>query len=153
MMKEKIGNRLFEIKQIVNYFCSKNFGETVKYKELQKLTHYNLDDEFESSKFKQNIIVAVKNELIEKGYIIQSIRKVGYYILKPNQIQSYTYRNYIKRPLKKYEKAQKILINTKKDELVEEELEKHKLTEKLNYELINRTEEIINDKRYLKINE
>lgn len=153
MMKERISNRLFEIKQIVNYFHSKNFGEIVKYEELQKLTHYNLDNEFENSKFKQNIIVAVKNELIEKGYIIQSIRKVGYYILKPNQIQSYTYRNYIKRPLKKYEKAQKILINTKKNKLEKEELEKHKLTEELNYELIDKTEAIINNKKYLKINE
>lgn len=117
----------------------------------QNLTHYNLSDEFESYKFKSSIMQKVKNELIENGYVIKSIRGIGYYILKQNQIQSYTYRTYIKKPLRHLKKAEIILNNTKTSLLNKKELEKHQLTNKLNKDLINITETLINAKEYEQI--
>ena len=112
----------FEKEKIVKYFYTKNYGDIVKFEELQYLTHYNLSDEFESYKFKSSIMQKVKNELIENGYVIKSIRGIGYYILKQNQIQSYTYRTYIKKPLRHFKKAEIILNNTKTSLLNKKEL-------------------------------
>lgn len=141
----------FEKEKIVKYFYTKNYGDIVKFEELQYLTHYNLSDEFESYKFKSSIMQKVKNELIENGYVIKSIRGIGYYILKQNQIQSYTYRTYIKKPLRHFKKAEIILNNTKTSLLNKKELEKHQLTNKLNKDLINITETLINAKEYEQI--
>lgn len=141
----------FEKEKIVKYFYTKNYGDIVKFEELQYLTHYNLSDEFESYKFKSSIMQKVKNELIENGYVIKSIRGIGYYILKQNQIQSYTYRTYIKKPLRHLKKAEIILNNTKTSLLNKKELEKHQLTNKLNKDLINITETLINAKEYEQI--
>lgn len=140
--------KAFEKEKIIRYFCQKNFGETVTYKELQQFTHYNLNDEYENYKFKTSLMAVVKNELIEKGYVLKSIRKVGYYILKPNQIQSYTYRTYINKPLKSYQKAEIILNKTKINKLNEKQFKKHKLTQNLNKELINITNDLINSNTY-----
>lgn len=141
----------FEKEKIVKYFYTKNYGDIVKFEELQYLTHYNLSDEFESYKFKSSIMQKVKNELIENGCVIKSIRGIGYYILKQNQIQSYTYRTYIKKPLRHLKKAEIILNNTKTSLLNKKELEKHQLTNKLNKDLINITETLINAKEYEQI--
>ena len=141
----------FEKEKIVKYFYTKNYGDIVKFEELQCLTYYNLSDEFESYKFKSSIMQKVKNELIENGYVIKSIRGIGYYILKQNQIQSYTYRTYIKKPLRHLKKAEIILNNTKTSLLNKKELEKHQLTNKLNKDLINITETLINAKEYEQI--
>ena len=150
----KIDNEIkkrFETKEIIKYFYSKKFGETIRFEELQQFTHYNLRDEYESYKFKGNVMRKVKNELIENGYVLKSIRKIGYYILKPNQIQSFTYRTYIIKPLKNFEKAEVILNNTKRSNLNEEELKKHKLTQKLNRELKYSTSVLINSQEYSKL--
>lgn len=141
--------KAFEKEKIIKYFCRKNFGETVTYKELQQFTHYNLNDDYENYKFKTSLMGTVKNELIEeKGYVLKSIRKVGYYILKPNQIQSYTYRTYITKPFKSYQKAEIILNKTKMNKLNEKQFQKHKLTQKLNKELIDITNNLINCETY-----
>lgn len=140
--------KTFEKEKILKYFYSKNFGETITFDELQQFTHYNLKDEYESYVFKGSLMRKVKNELIENGYVLKSIRKIGYYILKPNQIQSYTYRTYIKRPLRQYEKAKVILDNTKKNNLNEKEFEKYKLTQELNQELIDKTNNLFNLEKY-----
>lgn len=147
-MQEKKKIEIFEKEKIIKYFYYKNFGETITFEELQQFTHYNLKDEYESYMFKANLMRKVKNELIKNGYVLKSIRKIGYYILKPNQIQSYTYRTYIKRPLRQYEKAKIILDNTKKNNLNSKELKKHNLTEQLDEELINSTNNILNAEIY-----
>ncbi len=141
----------FESEEIEKYFYSKDFGETITFKELQKFTHFNLEDEYEGYKFKANVMRRVKNRLIENGYVVKSIRNVGYYILRPNQVQSYSYRTYIIKPLKSFEKAKIILMNTKKSNLNKKELVKHKLTEELNEELNNQTRDLLNSQKYNKL--
>lgn len=139
---------IFEKEKIINCFLNNDFGTTVTYDNLQDYTRYNLNDEFELYKFKSKIMKYVKDRLIDYGYIIKAIRNVGYYILKQNQIQSYTYRNCMKRSLNQYMKAERILNNTIISKLNKEELEKHNSTKELNHELINTTTELFNNKKY-----
>ena len=89
-----------------------------------------------------------KNRLIQNGFVIRSIYNVGYYILEPRQIASYTYRNYMLKPLKSFDKAKIILEKTNKKELSTRELENHKLTIALNNSLIYATNELLNDNDY-----
>ena len=86
--------------------------------------------------------------MIHSGIVIRSIRNIGYYILKPNQVQSYTYRTYIVKPLKHFEKAATILIKSKTTELNEAELEKHNLTLNLDTELMEVTDKLLKNKKY-----
>ena len=141
-------NKSFQIDEVEKYIKQKNFGDTITFEELQTLTKYNLNDKFENYKFKSNVIRPVKNRLINSGIIIRSVRNIGYYILKPNQIQSYTYRTYIVKPLKHFEKAANILINSQTTFLDESELEKHNLTLNLDTELMEVTNKLIKNKKY-----
>lgn len=141
-------NKSFQIDEVEKYIKQKNFGDTITFEELQTLTKYNLNDKFENYKFKSNVIRPVKSRLIHSGIVIRSVRNIGYYILKPNQIQSYTYRTYIVKPLKHFEKAANILINSQTTFLDESELEKHNLTLNLDTELMEVTNKLIKNKKY-----
>lgn len=141
-------SKSFQIDEVEKYIKQKNFGDTITFEELQTLTKYNLKDKFENYKFKANVIRPVKNRLIHSGIVIRSIRNIGYYILKPNQVQSCTYRTYIIKPLKHFEKAATILINSKTTELDEVELEKHNLTLNLDTELMEVTDKLLKNKKY-----
>lgn len=131
----------------------KQFGDTIVFKDLQQFTDYDLNNEYENYKFKTTIMRFVKDELIQEGYILKSIRGVGYYILKQNQISSYIYRRYIKKPLRYLDKADTILKSTHTILLNKKEVEKHSLTQELNEELIGKNSEIINSKKYESLKE
>ena len=141
-------NKVFQAEEIENYIKQKHFGDTITFTELQSLTKYNLNDKVENYKFKTNILRTVRNRLIHSGIVLKSVRNIGYYILKPNQIQSYTYRTYIVKPLKHWEKANIILNSSKSTKLNETELERHSLTLELSTELLEETNKIIKNKKY-----
>ena len=141
-------NKTFQVEEIEKYVKQKKYGDTITFSELQVLTDYNLKDKFQSYKFKSNIMRKVKIRLLQYGIVLKSIRNLGYYILKPNQIQSYTYRTYIIRPLKHLEKAEMILINTKTEKLNKNELEKHKQTLDLDISLLKISNNLIKDEKY-----
>ena len=103
--KNNVRKNFLEKENIRNYIMKKQFGDTIVFKDLQQFTEYDLNNEYENYKFKTTIMRFVKDELIQEGYILKSIRGVGYYILKQNQISSYTYRTYIKKPLRYLDKA------------------------------------------------
>lgn len=141
-------NKVFQAEEIENYIKQKHFGDTITFTELQSLTKYNLNDKVENYKFKTNILKTVRNRLIHSGIVLKSVRNIGYYILKPNQIQSYTYRTYIVKPLRHWEKANIILNSSKSTKLNETELERHSLTLELSTELLEETNKIIKNKKY-----
>lgn len=141
-------NKVFQAEEIENYIKQKHFGDTITFTELQSLTKYNLNDKVENYKFKSNILKTVRNRLIHSGIVLKSVRNIGYYILKPNQIQSYTYRTYIVKPLRHWEKANIILNSSKSTKLNETELERHSLTLELSTELLEETNKIIKNKKY-----
>lgn len=141
-------NKVFQSEEIENYIKQKHFGDTITFTELQSLTKYNLNDKVENYKFKTSVLRTVRNRLIHSGIVLKSVRNIGYYILKPNQIQSYTYRTYIVKPLKHWEKANIILNSSKTTKLNKTELERHSLTLELSTELLEETNKIIKNKKY-----
>ena len=151
--KNNVRKNFLEKENIRNYIMKKQFGDTIVFNDLQQFTDYDLNNEYENYKFKTTIMRFVKDELIQEGYILKSIRGVGYYILKQNQISSYTYRTYIKKPLRYLNKADTILKSTHTVLLNKKEVEKHSLTQELNEELIGKNSEIINSKKYESLKE
>lgn len=151
--KNNVRKNFLERENIRNYIMKKQFGDTIVFKDLQQFTDYDLNNEYENYKFKTTIMRFVKDELIQEGYILKSIRGVGYYILKQNQISRYTYRTYIKKPLRYLNKADTILKSTHTVLLNKKEVEKHSLTQELNEELIGKNSEIINSKKYESLKE
>lgn len=135
--KEKLEN-------LKKYILSKEYGTTLTFNELNEFIGEDLKDEYGKIRFK-NMIRKVKNRLYNYGYVLRSVIGVGYYILKPNQIAAYTYRTYITKPLKSFQKAKIILNCTEKNKLNENELKKHYDTTRLNNALISVTENLIDN--------
>lgn len=144
----EVDKKRSQIKTIVDYIKNKDYGTTIEFMELQPFTNYNLSDELEFYWFKTNIINKVKKELIKYGKVLKSVKFIGYYILKPNQISSYTYRTYIRKPLKSFERARLILANTNIKELNKNDVNEYYLTRELNNVLINKNNSIIEQEKY-----
>lgn len=140
--KEKRDNTL-------TFILSKNYGETISIEELNKILNENLNDEYGKVRFRHQMN-KVKNELYEKGYVIRSIYNVGYYILKPNQVSSYTYRNFILKPTKAYQKATIILNNINTNKLSNDRLEERNNVLNLNTLLRRTSNNIIKNSDYHK---
>ena len=151
MRMSEVDEKRSSIKKIVDYINTKDYGTTIEFMELQPFTTYNLNEELEFYWFKVNIITKVKKELIKYGKVLKSVKFIGYYILKPNQISSYTYRTYIRKPLNSFKRAQEILNATDTAELNIIELEEYNLTNELNSTLIKSTKEILYSNKYLKL--
>lgn len=133
--------------KITKLILSKKYGETLNYDELNLILQEDLDDYYGKQHFIKQMN-KVKNELFSKGYVIRPIYNVGYYILKPEQISSYTYRTYITKPLKSFKKAETILMNTEKANLKGKYWEEYKATCNLNNAIIDTNTKLINSKEY-----
>lgn len=133
--------------KIVELILKKNYGETITNEEINEIMKENLSDEYGRKRFKSHMN-KVKNILITKGYVIRCIYNVGYYILMPRQVSSYTYRNFIVRPVKTLNKAKIILDNTKKASFNKAETETYIKTCSLNSALVYATNELINAEEY-----
>ena len=137
-----------KIKKLV---LSKNYGETLSYNELNSILQEDLNDYYGKVVFRRQMN-KVKNELFSKGYVIRPVYNVGYYILKPNQVSSYTYRNYITKPMNSFKKAKVILDNTKKGKLQGQEISEYNATCELNESIIYTNAELLNSEEYRILN-
>lgn len=135
--------------KVVTYILSKNYGDTIKNEELNQILEEDLNDEYGKIRFRHQMDKA-KNKLYEKGYVIRSIYGIGYYILKPNQISSYTYRNFILKPMKSYKKADTILNNINTKNLSDNRLEEKNNALNLNTLLQRTSNNIIKNSNYYK---
>lgn len=90
----------------------------------------------------------VKDRLYKKGFVIRSIYNIGYYILKPNQVSSYTYRNFIVRPTNQYKKAKTILENLNNKNFNNFENLEFESTKSLNKKIIKTTNDLLNSNEY-----
>ncbi len=140
------------IENLKKYILSKDYGTTLTFDELNEFIGEDLKDEYGKMRFK-SIIRKVKNQLYKKGYVLRGVINIGYYILKPNQIASYTYRNFMLKPLNTFYKAQIILESTEKNKLNDKEEKKHIKTESLNKALISANEMLIDDKDFKSLKE
>lgn len=137
-----------KIKQMI---LSKDYGTTILYDEINEIMQEDLYD-FKGRDYFIKQMNKVKNELFTTGYIIRPVYNVGYYILKPNQISSYTYRNYIRKPLKAFDKAKTILEHTNKSELKKQEISEYQTTVSLNETMLYANNQLLNDEEYKILN-
>lgn len=133
--------------EVYNLILTKKYGDTVTNEEINNILQEDLKDEYGKKRFRDQMN-KVKNKLYEKGYVIRCIYNIGYYILKPNQVSSYTYRNFIVKPTKQFKKAQKILKHTDCKEFNVEETTEFELTRTLNKNIIDTTNKILNSEKY-----
>lgn len=139
-----------KVEKIVELILTKKKGDTLKFNELNLIINENLKDEYGKIRFRK-IMQRSKNKLIEHGILIRGINGIGYYILKTNQMSSYTYRNYMIKPIKQMQKGKKILDNLNKKELNNEETKQYELTKTLNDNLININKDQINSKEFISL--
>lgn len=134
-------------KSVKDYILSKKYGETVTHVNLSAMLGFKLNIERDEYKYKKTMS-KMRKELIEEGYILKPIPRIGYYIMRPNEIPNYCYRTYIKRTMSILDKSDLILVNTDKEELTGEHIEEFKdiveLNNKLNDVILKTTE----DSRY-----
>lgn len=85
------------IKDICEFIREKDYGTMIYYTDITRRIGLNIELEEHMKLFKR-LMSKVKNILIDYSYILKSVGGKGYYILKPNQIPSFTYRTYITKP-------------------------------------------------------
>lgn len=136
-----------DIQEAVEFILSKDYGEVIPFEQLSKILHYNLELEKENRKFR-SVMARIKNFLIDYGYILKTITNVGYYILKPKQIASYTYRTYIERPLNLFNKAERIPEHVDETELTNIRKQERNQVQDLNTTVKDIVEDIIHSSEY-----
>lgn len=150
-MENKLNKNEFSPKekreQVYNYILTKKYGDTITNEELNNILQEDLKDEYGKIRFR-NQMIKVKDTLYKKGFVIRAIYNIGYYILKPNQVSSYTYRNFIIRPTKQYNKAKTILENINNKEFNNDENLEFKTTKSLNKKIIDTTNNLLNSNEY-----
>lgn len=139
--------------KVIETFVGSDYGVTVTYNEINQILGLDLDNEdtyYENMKYLKRFVSKLKNYLIKKGIVIKSVKDVGWYILKPEHISSYTYRQYMVKPMKSYQKAQEILNHFDKTKLNEDRKEEYENIDYLNKKLLKDTDTIICSSRYYK---
>lgn len=138
--KEKMNN-------LEKYILSKPYGTTLTFNELNEFVGEDLKDEYGKIRFK-SFVGKVKKRLHLKGYVLRNVNSIGYYILKPNQIAGFTYRNYIVKPIYSFNRAKVILSCAEKNKLNQKEKQIHNKTEELNSAMISAFDMLVNDEDY-----
>lgn len=133
--------------QAYNYILTKKYGDTITNEELNNILQEDLKDEYGKIRFRSQMN-KVKDRLYKKGFVIRSIYNIGYYILKPNQVSSYTYRNFIVRPTNQYKKAKTILENLNNKNFNNFENLEFESTKSLNKKIIKTTNDLLNSNEY-----
>lgn len=135
------------ISEVVEYILDKNYGETIEFDILANMLHYNIEIEEENKKFKSTMS-RIKNILIDFGYVLKSITRVGYYILKPKQISGYCYHTYIRKTTNLLDKSARILNHTRHSLLSPERKEEYDNVVDLNFDTTTAIENTIENSKY-----
>ena len=112
-MKNRINNKVnvnyrynskneLVIQDIIEYIKGFPYGSMIYYEDVAKRIGLNISFE-DDMKCLKRLMQKVKNILIDYSYILKSVGGKGWYVLKPTQIPSYTYRTYITKTQKAYE--------------------------------------------------
>jgi hypothetical protein len=135
------------IRDICDYILTKEFGTTITYTEISRRIGLNIELE-EGMKLFKRLMNKARNVLIDYSYALKIVNGTGYYILKPNQISSYTYRTFITKPQRAYEKAKRILERTNKSKFEQIDHEEHQDVTELNNQLIEVSDYTILNSNY-----
>ena len=137
------------IRDICDFIRTKQYGEVIYNQEISRRIGLNIELE-ENKKIFKNLMSKVKNVLIDYSYILKSLSGKGYYILKPNQIPSFTYRTYITKPQRAYEKAKRILERTDRSNFNQLNEQEHQEVTELNNQMIEISDYTISNSNYYK---
>lgn len=137
------------IRDICEYILTKEYGTTISYTDISRRIGLNIEHE-DSLKLFKRLMAKVRNILIDYSYVLKIINGVGYYILKPNQISSYTYRTYITKPQRAYEKAKRILERTDKNKFNQLNEQEHQEVTELNNQMMQVSDYTIFNSDYYK---
>lgn len=140
------------IENLRKYILSKDYGTTLTFDEVNEFIGENLKDEKGLKRFR-NAVRKVKRQLYQEGYVLRGVMNIGYYILKPNQIAGYTYRNFMLKPINSFYTAQIILEKAKTKSLNVNDKEKHAKAKQLNEALICVNTQLLEDKEYERLKE
>lgn len=122
------------IQDIIEFIKSFPYGSIVYYEDVSKRIGLDISSE-DGMKYLKRLMSKAKNILIDYSYILKSVGGKGWYILKPTQIPSYTYRAYITKPQKTYEKAKRILSKVDKSKYKDINNQEHLEVMELNNKL------------------
>ena len=137
------------IQDIIEFIRSFSYGSMIYYEDVAKRIGLNIDTD-DALKYLKQLVGKTKNILIDYSYILKSVGGKGWYILKPTQIPSYTYRTYITKPQKAYEKAKRILERTDKSKYKDINHEQHSYVTELNNDMIQVSDYTIFNSNYYK---
>jgi hypothetical protein len=137
------------IKDICEFIITKEYGTLVPFTDISRRIGLNIELE-EGMKYFKKLMSKAKNILIDYSYILKPIKGTAYYILKPNQIPSYTYRTYITKPQKSYEKAKRILERTDRSNFNQLNKQEHQEVTELNNQMIEVSDYTIFNSNYYK---
>jgi len=136
-----------KVQEVVEFICSKNYGDTITANELATMLEYDISIEIQRIKF-QRKMNQIKKIVLDYGYILKTILGVGYYILKPKQISGHCYHTYILRSQKLLEKSEQVLRNTDVTELSTQRMAEYTDMRNLNRQLIENMSNTINSSNY-----
>lgn len=136
-------------KEICDYILSQNYGSSIRYEDISRRIGINIEIEEELDRLKK-LVGSCKNLLIDRGRILKNVGGLGWYILKPTQIASYTYRTYIIKPRKAYDKAKRILEHTNTKNFSSKRKQEHQEVTELNEMLSDVSLNIIIESDYHK---
>lgn len=140
---ESIENSQELINKLFNLFITKEYGDLIYHSEVEKILG------FDRSLNKYGIYVKqAKDRLVEHSKILKAIPGIGWQVLKPQQVSSFVYRQYIKKTLKIFDYSQNILFYLNKTGFSKDRLNEFQDVEELNDALKLKTQSIIQSSKY-----
>lgn len=143
MNNSKNGESIEKINNLYAFISTKKYGDIIYHEQIERI----LNVQKELSKY-GIYLKQVKDKLVSDSKILKAIPKIGYQILKPNQVSSYTYRKYMQRALKSYDYSQFILDNLETNNLTTNRKEEYNDVKMLNKKLKEVSEVTIKESKY-----
>ena len=131
------------IDALFNFMSAKTYGDIIYHKQVENILGISRDLNAYGLYVK-----FVKDKMIKQSKVLKPIAKIGWQILKPNQVSSYTYRRYIQRTLKAYDYSKFILENLEVEGLSKARKGEYADVKELNQQLKKISEATIKESRY-----
>lgn len=140
-MKSKLENN--KVDKLFNFILQKKYGDIIYHKDIENVLELSRELRAYSGYLRMT-----KTRLIPKSLVLKAIPGIGYQILKPNQISSYTYRQYIKRTLNLYNYSELILDYVNTEALTNDRLQEYKDVKELNKKIKEMSQKTIKESKY-----
>lgn len=144
---ERESKKKQNVQECVEFILGKDYGTTIADNELARILGYSIADEEGYHQYR-TIMQKVKKILLQYGYILKSISRVGYYILKPTEASKHCYRTYVKRTGKLLDKSDYVLEHIDRTNMADIRIEEINNMVALNKQLIHNVAQTISESAY-----